>query len=188
VRRATWIATFAALASLTASSLSADDLSRWVWIAQAPSDDRIGETIATPPQRSFECPDLEKIGFKQKQLDNLSLDARIHEKRLPADCSTSVFQGTALGDDGRSWLATDFNWAASDLYAQPAYFDDPVLERYGQTHHPLVQPWLSGAHFFSQFPLMSYKIVTDRPYDTVYTLGYHRPGSPMPCTALRWLK
>ena len=107
------------------------------------------------------------------------------DERLPADCSDGVFQGIAPGDDARSWYATEFNWAASDLFAQPAYFDDPLLERYGQTRHPLVQPWLSGVHFFGQFPLMPYKIVVDRPFEKVYTLGYHRPGSPMPCMARR---
>ena len=108
-----------------------------------------------------------------------------YDEQLPADCSDSVFQAIAPSSDGRSWFATEFNWAASDLFAQPAYFDDPVLERYGQTHRRLVQPWLSGAHFFAQFPLMPYKILVDRPHDKVYTLGYHRPGSPMPCVARR---
>lgn len=170
---------------LTFASLQAEDLTRWIRVAQAPTPPENGEPIQTPRREPLDCPSLKELGYKTKTLANLKLDISIANARLPADCSDGLFDKTAVGQDGRSWFETEFNWAASDLYAQPAYFDDPMLERYGQTRHPLVQPWISGAHFFSQFPLMPYKIVVDRPYDTIYTLGYYRPGSPTPCVARR---
>jgi hypothetical protein len=74
-----------------------------------------------------------------------------------------------------------FHWAASGLRAQPAYFDDVPLERYGQSVCPAAQPFLSAARFFGTFPLMPYKMGIDRTHDPVYTLGYCRPGSPAPC-------
>jgi len=181
LRRKICIATLAVLAI---APLRAEDLSRWVWVAQAPASDRASETIP-PPQIPLDCPTLEQLGYRTKQLSDLSLNVGIGDDQLPADCSHNVFQETLPSQDGRDWFATEFNWAASDLFAQPAYFDDPLLERYGQTRRPLVQPWLSGVHFFGQFPLMPYKIVVDRPYDKVYTLGYYRPGSPLPCVVRR---
>jgi hypothetical protein len=173
------------LVGLALAPVRAEDLSRWVWVAQAPQADRASETIPPPQQIPLDCPTLEQLGYRTKALSELSLNVEISTEQLPKDCSSGVFQETVLSQDGRDWFATEFNWAASDLFAQPAYFDDPLLERYGQTRHPLVQPWLSGVHFFGQFPLMPYKIVVDRPFDKIYTLGYYRPGSPMPCVTRR---
>ena len=163
----------------------AEDLSRWVYIAQAPATNQPSETIPVPRQASTDCPTLEQLGYRTKQLAELSLDVGLRDVQLPADCSEGLFQATAPSNDMRLWHEAEFSWEASDLFAQPAYFDDPILERYGQTYPPLVQPWLSGAHFFGQFPLMPYKIAVDRPFEKVYTLGYYRPGSPMPCVARR---
>ncbi|MCA9144970.1 MAG: hypothetical protein H6823_11205 [Planctomycetaceae bacterium] len=176
--------TLVVLAVIAVAPTRAEDLSRWVWVARIQETEPANETIP-PPQVAVECPTLEELGYHTKPIADLNLDVGIRDERLPADCSHGVFQETVAGHDGRSWYDTEFNWAASDLFAQPAYFDDPMLERYGQLCHPLVQPVLSGAHFFGQFPLMPYKILVDRPFEKVYTLGYYRPGSPMPCVARR---
>ena len=185
LRRILCAATFAVLTGLAFAPLRGEDLSRWIWTARAQETDRAIETIPVPEQIPVECPTLEQLGYRTKQLSELSLDVSIDDEQLPADCSDGVFREIALGHDARSWFATEFNWVASDLFAQPAYFDDPVLERYGQTRGPLIQPGLSGVHFFGQFPLMPYKLLVDRPFEKVYTLGYYRPGSPMPCVARR---
>lgn len=131
------------------------------------------------PQRvpRVACQSPESLGYQTKTLSDLSLDIRIDSELMPEDCAKELFHEGALR---RQWQHAEFNWAASDLFAQPAYFDDPILERYGQSHDRFIQPVLSGAHFFSQFPLMPYKLGLDRTHDHVYTLGYYRPGSPMP--------
>ena len=185
MRCTTWIVAFAALVGSAIAPLRAENLTRWVRIAQVPEENRTTETIPTPQQLPGDCPTLQQLGYQTKRLDELSLNVGIDDEQLPADCSDGIFRTMALSDDGRDWFDAEFHWAASDLFAQPAYFDDPVLERYGQTRRAFVQPWLSGAHFFGQFPLMPYKVVVDRPYDRVYTLGYQRPGSPTPCVARR---
>ena len=185
LRRTLRIAALAVLSGLGLAPVRADDLSRWVWIARAPRVDQAAESVPTPQQPLLECPTLEQLGYATKPLVELRLDIEVRDERMPVDCSDTLFQATAPGHDNRSWLAAEFNWVASDLFAQPAYFDDPVLERYGQTRHPLVQPWLSGVHFFGQFPLLPYKMVVDHPCDKLYTLSYQRPGTPMPCVARR---
>lgn len=183
--RSICVATLAVLGGLVIAPLRAEDLSRWVSVAHVQQADDASETIPTPQQGLLECPTTEQLGYRTKPLGELSLDVGLRDVRMPTDCSRSLFQEAAVAQDDRSWYATEFNWAASDLFAQPAYFDDPLLERYGQTRRPFVQPWLSGVHFFGQFPLMPYKLLVDRPHDTVYTLGYYRPGSPMPCQSRR---
>jgi hypothetical protein len=141
--------------------------------------------ITAPPRRAVAaCPTLEELGYLLKQITEISLDITSRAERLPDDCSVGLFAG-ATGWEMTSPSQREFTWAASELYSQPAYFDDPILERYGQTHRPLIQPFLSGAHFFGTFPLMPYKIGLDRTHDHIYTLGYYRPGSPTPCIGRR---
>ena len=71
---------------------------------------------------------------------------------------------------------------------QPLTIEAPILvaaKDVAQVRHPLVQPWLSGAHFFGMFPIMPYLIGLDRTHDRIYTLGYYRPGAPTPCLGRR---
>ena len=154
MRRTTWIATLGVLVGSTFSPLRAETIARWVRVAHMPEVAHATEAIPTPQQLPGDCPTLQQLGYHTKRLAELNLNVGIDDQQLPVDCSEGVFHVAAQSDDGRDWFDTEFNWAASDLFAQPAYFDDPVLERYGQTRRPLVQPWLSGAHFFGQFPLM----------------------------------
>ena len=141
---------------------------------------------SVPPARGpvEACQSPAALGYQAKRLNELSMNIRLDEGLMPADCATAVFEPATLGTE-RHWAEFEFNWAASDLFHQPAYFDDPILERYGQSNGPVIQPILSGAHFFSQFPLMPYKIGIDRTHDHVYTLGYYRPGSPTPLLGRR---
>jgi hypothetical protein len=104
---------------------------------------------------------------------------------LPADFSDHAALPAVVRDidavRGPGAPPTVLHWAASELRAQPAYFDHVPLERYGQSVCPIVQPLLSGARFFGTFPIIPYKIGIDRTHDRIYTLGYYRPGSPAPC-------
>lgn len=101
-------------------------------------------------------------------------------------CSGSLFRpGDARAYVRKPWAPGELHWAASNLYHQPLYFDDTPLERYGQSCHPLIQPWISGAHFFATFPLVPYKMGLDRTHDCVYALGYYRPGSWAPAVLPR---
>jgi len=102
----------------------------------------------------------------------------------PADCSDGLFLDARPGI-ARSASVTQFNWQATNFFHRPLYFDDTPLERYGQTKHPLIQPVVSGARFFGTFPILPYKMGTDRTGDCVSTLGYYRPGSCAPCVRER---
>ena len=70
-------------------------------------------------------------------------------------------------------------WRSPDLVHQPLYFEDVNLERYGNGHAKL-QPFLSGAHFFTSVFLLPYKTGVNHPTDCEYSLGAYRPGDCNP--------
>lgn len=80
----------------------------------------------------------------------------------------------------RSWNQVTFHWTASALCYKPNYFEEVRLARYGQTWGPVVQPFISGAHFFLAVPALPYFMAMFPPQECVYTLGYYRPGDCVP--------
>jgi hypothetical protein len=86
-------------------------------------------------------------------------------------------------DDERfvaGWGEAGFQWSATRLCHGPLYFEEANLERYGYQCNPLVQPLVSGAHFFLTIPTLPYQVVVHPPRECIYTLGYYRPGSRVP--------
>ena len=80
----------------------------------------------------------------------------------------------------RAWASTTYLWKASGLCHKPLYFEEVQLERYGHDWGPVLQPFVSGAHFFGTFPILPYKMGLETPQECVYSLGYYRPGSCAP--------
>jgi len=81
---------------------------------------------------------------------------------------------------GRDFAPTLFSWKAAGTCHKPLYFEDVQLERYGHSWNPVLQPFVSGAHFFVSVPLLPYKMGLRPPNECVYTLGYYRPGNCAP--------
>ncbi len=75
------------------------------------------------------------------------------------------------------WGPDCYMWYTPTFYHRPLYFEQPNLERYGQGHYTVLQPFTSGAHFFTSIGLLPYKAITQHPREKVYTLGYQRPGN-----------
>ncbi len=95
-------------------------------------------------------------------------------------------------------------WSASATATMPLYFQDAVLERYGQSveqamgpagryfSYPLddptqsnqrmqiLQPFYSAGMFALQVAALPYNMVMDPPWEAHYQLGYFRPGDPTP--------
>ena len=94
---------------------------------------------------------------------------------VPTECS--------LGEDkfeNREWLASTMTWKASGLCHKPLYFEEVQLERYGHTIGPVLQPAVSGAHFFLNIATLPYKMGISPPHECEYALGYYRPGNCAP--------
>ena len=146
-----------------------------------------------PPMRAGAinpCPPLEELGYRFKAIQDIQLDiSRIdHMSELPPDCSIQLFNMESRRSPTREgWTDMAFSWAASELYHQPTYWENTQLERYGQPlcDRRILHPFLAGAHFFSTFAIIPYKMGVDPPFSRVYNLGYFRPGSPTPCIGRR---
>jgi len=94
---------------------------------------------------------------------------------VPTECT--------LGDEQfayRTWEPVTFAWKASALCHKPLYFEEVQLERYGHTTGPVLQPAVSGAHFFLNIATLPYKMGINPPNECQYALGYYRPGSCAP--------
>lgn len=138
------------------------------------------------------CPDRSKLQTWFKPVTQLNADISQDAEQLPLDCSVGLFQSAY----GRANLASHvrweampkFHWRATNFSHQPLYFDDQILERYGQTFCPCLQPIISGGKFFAALTSMPYRMWINRTHDCMTTLGYHRPGSAMPCyrDAVHW--
>lgn len=76
--------------------------------------------------------------------------------------------------------ATVLQWAPTNLYHHPLYFEDPALERYGHTYHPAVQPFASAGRFAVQLAGLPYQMTLNPIHAKEYTLGWYRPGDCAP--------
>lgn len=111
----------------------------------------------------------------ERPLTEVSLSLDEPQGLLPTDCP--LFEDHYLG---RSWPELVFHWKASSLCHKPLYFEEVALERYGHSHGPVVQPFISGAHFFANILTLPYQMGLNSPGECVYPLGYYRPGSCAP--------
>jgi hypothetical protein len=80
----------------------------------------------------------------------------------------------------RNFSQVVFHWKATGVCHKPLYFEDAQLERYGHSWNPILQPVMSGAHFFASVAFLPYNIGLNHPQECIYTLGYYRPGSCAP--------
>lgn len=71
-------------------------------------------------------------------------------------------------------------WTAPSTKYYPLYFQDPALERYGHTHHHLIQPVISSARMSAQLVMMPYQMAIVPPWELRSPLGWYRPGDVVP--------
>jgi hypothetical protein len=104
-------------------------------------------------------------------------------------------------------------WASPATCHMPLYFQDAVLERYGQSaeqalgphmgrhlsyplddprqsaqRNQILQPAYSTGMFLLQIAAWPFNILMDPPWEAQYDLGYHRPGDPIPPDSVYWPK
>ncbi len=104
----------------------------------------------------------------------------------------------------REWNPNRKYWAAAGTCHMILYFQDPVLERYGQgveqalgpigryfsyplddpkqsnQRNQILQPFYSIGKLCFQVGTLPYKLVVDPPWEAEYDLGYYRPGDRIP--------
>ena len=132
----------------------------------------VAEELAKNQQRFMDaCPP--KGSFKS--IRELSDNVTAEKGKFPRECNLSkeVYMP-------RAWTPTTFAWTASGMCHKPLYFEQPQVERYGHSWGPLLQPLISGGHFFVTVPILPYKMGMYPPGECMYSLGYYRPGSCAP--------
>lgn len=149
-----------------------------------PATDRAYQQEPVEPIEA--CPSPSDPAYHTK-IGELSSDIAAEEGEFPRECTLTeeTLQPFALGQVrvnalGEPWIPTTFTWKASALCHKPLYFEEVHLERYGQPWGPLLQPVMSGAHFFLSVPVLPYRMGLYPPSECIYTLGYYRPGSCAP--------
>ncbi|HWA23054.1 MAG TPA: hypothetical protein VG735_11715, partial [Caulobacterales bacterium] len=108
----------------------------------------------------------------------ISLD--ISQSGTPGEDYPFVCRAPGHAFQPRSWAQVTYLWKAPSMCNKPLYFEDVQLERYGHDWGPVLQPIMSGAHFFGTVPILPYKMGLEPPQECIYTLGYYRPGSCAP--------
>lgn len=101
----------------------------------------------------------------------------IDARRLPPDFYEKMDHGDY---QPHKYNPVVFQWAPTNLYHHPLYFEDPGLERYGHTYSPLVQPFASTGKFATQLVTLPYQMALNPVHSRDYTLGWYRPGDVAP--------
>ena len=94
---------------------------------------------------------------------------------IPNEC---LIRSNDLGI--RDWTMTTFTWKATGVCHKTTFFEDVQLERYGHSAGPVLQPLISGAHFFANIGLFPYNAGVYPPTECHYVLGLYRPGECAP--------
>ena len=103
--------------------------------------------------------------------------------RVPEDRSQLLREYGRVGPVSESGKV--FAWAAPNIRYQPLFFEDVVLERYGQTLPDYRQGFRSAIHFGTAFTGLSLQMLETPPRSCDYPLGYCRPGTCVPQTTQR---
>ena len=101
----------------------------------------------------------------------------IEKDQLPEDFDARFDNGEY---QARQSSPTVYQWAPTNFWHYPLYFQDPSLERYGHTYHPVVQPFASTGLFATQLVGLPYQMTLHPVHSKQYALGYYRPGECAP--------
>jgi hypothetical protein len=139
------------------------------------------------PPEEIHAAEVREVERPFRPITAITANAALPDGDWPGDASDLDEEGTPPEQqefyDPRlwgGWAQSNYQWAATSLCHRPLYFEEVNLERYGYTVSPILQPAISGAHFFLTIPTLPYKMVVQPPHECVYTLGYYRAGSRAP--------
>ncbi len=141
------------------------------------SQDPIAPAAADNIQRSR--------AFDDSTLPGSIRDARVNilpsEKRTPNDRSAELMAASPEMWNDFSSTGLFVFWDAPNICYGRLYFEDPLLERYGQTtcnrHRDVIR---SEAHFAVSTAMWPLRAALDIPGKCATPYGYCRPGTAMP--------
>lgn len=111
-------------------------------------------------------------------IDQLSMQRAVGKRDIADPNIEFVSNATpAMLEYGFNGCVVYKTWDSPNVWYRPLYFEEPNIERYGNTHGQHLQPYLSGIHFMTNVMTMPYNITARRPCEREYGLGYGRPGN-----------
>ena len=178
---------------LAESQASADDYEETDELPLAPADD---EAFADDDQQpevvlpgraaapSFKPGEGEvDIDRFTRRVTEVPLDIRSTEGAMPDDASASAFPDTTiLSEPGPAPERVEVPVAYTPwtICYRPLYFEEIALERYGYSRG-ILQPAISGAHFFGSVAALPYKMTVRPPRSCECSNGFGLPGDcPLP--------
>lgn len=99
---------------------------------------------------------------------------------VPAPVASMVRVQNTPGMGEFEWTPSGYCWQSPAFCYSPLYFEQPNLERYGNTTVPILVPAVSATYFFGQVTMMPIKSLCQKPWSKSCTLGHHRPGDCAP--------
>lgn len=120
---------------------------------------------------------------EDRPIGSIGAQIQLKPEHLPPDLSAARFAEQADPCVPRLWEETVYYWDAPAFCHGALRYEEINLERQGYTHFPVLQPAISGAHFFASTLALPYSMTVHPPSECIYPLGHYRPGSPVP---YRW--
>jgi len=113
-------------------------------------------------------------------ITNIFSKVRIEQSPVPVESGRMVRSQTTQGMGEFEWTPSGYCWQSPAFCHSPLYFEQPNLERYGNTTFPVLAPAVSATYFFSQVTLLPFKSLHQPPWSKSCTLGHNRPGDCAP--------
>ncbi len=151
----------------------ADDKSRPDVVRQ---EEVLPELVETPAFRPGEGE--VNIDRFSRRLTEVPLDIRNTAGTMPEDVSIAAFPDDpvpSVPGPAAGRVEVPIAYSPWTICFRPLYFEEVRLERYGDTHGVL-QPAISGAHFFGSVVALPYKMTVRPPRSCECSNGFSRPG------------
>jgi hypothetical protein len=150
------------------------ELSAFPLISQRPDRLESSDNLPTPKRSTIS---------RSEGLSSVRADITLPPTSVPSDLAAAEFAefGTLRHVMGTSRYDAplDYYWKSPAFCHRALYFEQAALERYGVTSK-VAQPLLSAARFYGTVPLLPVLCLKDIAQFRPSTLGYLRPGSPLP--------
>jgi hypothetical protein len=148
---------------------------------------RNGEEVTTPQPDATDAfkphtDEADTDRFKRR-LTDIPLDIRPTEGIMPGDPGAAKLAETAVADPRQFHQVPGIGVSCTPwtICFRPLYFEELMLERYGDKAPCCLQPAVSGVRFFSNVALLPYKMRVRPPRSFVCSNGFSRVGDcPLP--------
>jgi len=110
--------------------------------------------------------------LSKSEIESVSLE--------PAEAAPMVRIQNSPSMGEYQWTPNGYCWQSPAFCYSPLYFEQPNLERYGNSTFPLLAPAVSATYFFGQVTFLPIRSLIQPPWSTSCTLGHHRPGDCAP--------